>query len=173
MDSTWSCPAVAAKDKHSPNPALVPKIVIEPSAVTARAPPAFAGVFYGSPNRVWCVSRSGVDPYRQATERSASKRGGRECHEKRGCLRRLVPTRWRGYLLLKQSGGNVPPMWITRAGESPGRHGNGKLPRLLKGGGRCANSGVWKTGTWAYRKECFYRGIRILFELERKGKTRI
>jgi len=25
----------------------------------------------------------------------------------------------------------------------------------------------------AYRKECFYRGIRILFELERNGKTKL
>jgi hypothetical protein len=77
----------------------------------------------------------------------------------------------RGYLLLKKSGGNVPPMWIERAKESRKKlesevakaltHGPiAQLPRIEE----------WET---RYEKECFYRGIRILFELERNGKSRL
>ncbi len=77
----------------------------------------------------------------------------------------------RGYLLLKQSGANVPPMWITRAENSRKRRQR-KVAEILRKGGvaEILNLEDWEL---AYRKECFYRGIRILFDLERKGKTRM
>ena len=77
----------------------------------------------------------------------------------------------RGYLMLKQEGGNIPPMWIERSEVS--RRGRQKhLVKALRGGGL---SQVVVAEDWelAYRKECFYRGIRILFELERGGKTKL
>jgi hypothetical protein len=77
----------------------------------------------------------------------------------------------RGYLLLKRSGGNVPPAWILRAHQSR-RGREGSVATALKKGR------IWDVATvedWelAYRKECFYRGIRALFELERQGTTRL
>jgi hypothetical protein len=75
----------------------------------------------------------------------------------------------RGYLLMKQSGSKVPPAWIERAHKS--RKSREKAVSQALKSGR-----VWEVTTleeWelAYRKECFYYGIRALFELERKGKT--
>lgn len=75
----------------------------------------------------------------------------------------------RGYLLMKQSGGNVSPSWVDRAQKS--RKSREKVVSEALKSGR-----VWEVTSleeWelVYRKECFYRGIRALFELERKGKT--
>lgn len=77
----------------------------------------------------------------------------------------------RGYLLLKQNGGNVPPMWISRAEKSRKKRHSNVVQTLRKGG----VAGILDLEDWdlAYRKECFYRGIRILFDLERKGKTHL
>jgi hypothetical protein len=73
-----------------------------------------------------------------------------------------------GYFMLKASGGNMPPRWIDNAGASrKGRH-KGVAQALKK-----ANWGdITTLRDWeeAYEKECFYNGIRILFELERDGK---
>lgn len=75
----------------------------------------------------------------------------------------------RGYLLLKQSGANVPPMWITRA-ENSRKNRQKRVTNILRKG---TVSDIVDLEDWdlAYRKECFYRGIRILFDLERKGKA--
>jgi len=75
----------------------------------------------------------------------------------------------RGYLLLKQSGANVPPMWITRA-ENSRKNRQKRVTNVLRKG---TVSDIVDLEDWdlAYRKECFYRGIRILFDLERKGKA--
>ena len=75
----------------------------------------------------------------------------------------------RGFVLMKQSGSNVTPAWIDRARQS--RKGREKVVADALKSGR-----IWEVTSleeWelAYRKECFYRGIRALFELERKGKT--
>lgn len=77
----------------------------------------------------------------------------------------------RGYILLKKGGGNIPPAWIDRARESRvGRHKAVKQA-LQKGG--VADVATLEDWELAYRKECFYYGIRALFELERKGKTKL
>jgi hypothetical protein len=77
----------------------------------------------------------------------------------------------RGYLLLRQQGGNIPPQWIKRSRESR-RSRQERIAQILRKGSVRDMLSVedWEV---AYRKECFYQGIRILFELERAGKTRL
>jgi hypothetical protein len=78
----------------------------------------------------------------------------------------------RGYLLLKSRGsGNIPPAWIDRSRKS--RKGREKAVSEAFKKGKVA--GVMTLEDWelAYRKECFYHGIRALLELERNGKTRL
>jgi hypothetical protein len=74
-----------------------------------------------------------------------------------------------GFFLLRKQGANIPPMWIDRATESRKKR-EAALGNALK-----ANSldAVQLLEEWelAYRKECFYYGLRALLELERKGKT--
>jgi hypothetical protein len=78
----------------------------------------------------------------------------------------------RGYLLLRSRGSaNIPPAWIDRSRHS--RKAREKAVAAgLKSGGVAA---VMTLEDWelAYRKECFYHGIRVLLELERAGKTRL
>jgi len=77
----------------------------------------------------------------------------------------------RGYLLLRQQGGNIPPQWIERSTESRRNRQKKIAATLRKGSFRdILNVEDWEL---AYRKECFYRGIRILFDLERKGKSKL
>lgn len=77
----------------------------------------------------------------------------------------------RGYLLLRQQGGNIPPQWIARSTASRRSRQKSVAMILRKGSIRDVPSVEdWEI---AYRKECFYRGIRILFELERTGKTKL
>ena len=73
------------------------------------------------------------------------------------------------YFLLRKTGGNVPPMWIDRAEESR-KTRQSELRKVLQNRDLDGYSNLeeWEL---AYQKECFYRGIRILMELERKGKT--
>ncbi len=74
-----------------------------------------------------------------------------------------------GYLLLRESGANIPPTWITRASESR-RNLHKEVALVLRKG---ELNGLSKLRQWEerYNKECFYRGIRALLELQRKGKT--
>jgi hypothetical protein len=78
----------------------------------------------------------------------------------------------RAFLLMKSRGSaNIPPAWIDRAHAS--RKGREKeTATLLKTGGVTDILGLedWEL---AYRKECFYRGIRVLLELERSGKSKL
>jgi hypothetical protein len=78
----------------------------------------------------------------------------------------------RGYLLMKSRGSaNIPPAWIDRSFES--RKGREKdVAAAFKSGGV---ADVMTLEDWeiAYRKECFYYGIRVLLELERKGKSKL
>lgn len=79
-----------------------------------------------------------------------------------------------GYLLLKQSGGNIPPNWIIRARESRRRRHRDVVKALKnKEYGLAEGMHVLRDWQLAFRKECFYQGIRILLELERQGKTNL
>lgn len=73
-----------------------------------------------------------------------------------------------GYMLLKSRGGNVPPAWIDRYTNSR-RKKERALAKVLKTGfAGHADLLEWQE---IYKKECFYYGIRALFEIERNGKT--
>ncbi len=76
-----------------------------------------------------------------------------------------------GYLLLKRDGGNIPPMWIKRARLSRKRREK-ELAATLK---KKSLDAVYLLRDWelAYRKECFYHGIRVLMELERAGQSKL
>jgi hypothetical protein len=75
-----------------------------------------------------------------------------------------------GYLILRQNGGNIPPNWIDRAKAS--RMNRQKaLTKALKAKSLDAVS-LLRDWELAYRKECFYHGLRALLELERKGRTK-
>jgi hypothetical protein len=76
-----------------------------------------------------------------------------------------------GYLRLKRDGGNIPPMWIKRARKSR-KNREIDLAAALK---KKSLDAVHLLRDWelAYRKECFYHGIRVLMELERTGTTKL
>lgn len=73
-----------------------------------------------------------------------------------------------GYLLLKSKGGNVPPAWVERYTTSR-RNKQVEVAKAIKAGLK----GYTVLLEWEdiYKKECFYYGIRALFELERNGST--
>lgn len=73
-----------------------------------------------------------------------------------------------GYMLLKSREGNVPPAWIERYADARKKK-HVDVAKALKNG----FNGYSVLLEWeeVYRKECFYYGIRALFELERNGKT--
>ena len=75
------------------------------------------------------------------------------------------------FLLLRAEGKNIPPMWIERARESR-KNREKELARLLSENSLDALAALrdWEL---AYRKECFYYGVRALFEMQRGGKTRL
>ncbi len=73
------------------------------------------------------------------------------------------------YLLLRHTGGNIPPKWIERARESR-KNREKKLAQALKDNSLDALM-LLRDWELAYRKECFYQGIRVIMELQRKGKT--
>lgn len=73
------------------------------------------------------------------------------------------------YHILRDSGANIPPMWIERARESRKKKEE-ELGKLLKAG-KLDAVGFLKEWELAYRKECFYYGIRVLLELERQGES--
>ena len=75
-----------------------------------------------------------------------------------------------GYLRLKRRGGNIPPAWIERAHASRANL-HEEVARALRKGGRGARP-ILRDWEVKYRKECFYRGLRALLELERQGRTR-
>lgn len=78
----------------------------------------------------------------------------------------------RGYLLLKSRGSaNIPPSWIDRSRQS--RKGREKAVAEAFKKGKIAEVMTLEDWELAYRKECFYHGIRALLELERTGKTKL
>ncbi len=78
----------------------------------------------------------------------------------------------RAYLLMKASGSaNIPPNWIERArGSRKARET--KIAVILKRG-KPADILTLEEWEETFRKENFYTGIRILLELERKGKSKL
>lgn len=75
------------------------------------------------------------------------------------------------FLLLRQDGGNIPPAWIERSSDSRKKRQKELAIKLDDN----SLDAIQLLRDWelAYRKECFYRGIRILMELERSGKTKL
>jgi len=78
----------------------------------------------------------------------------------------------KAYLLLKQGGSaNIPPNWIDRSYDSR-KNREASVAKTLKKG-RIQDFPILEDWELAYRKECFYYGIRILLELEWQGKTKL
>jgi len=77
----------------------------------------------------------------------------------------------RAYILMANEGGNVPPMWIERAQNA--RKNREKAAAKALQSGKVTDIAMLEDWELAYRKECFYRGIRCLMEMKRKGKTRL
>ena len=75
------------------------------------------------------------------------------------------------YLLLRRDGGNIPPAWIDRAGES--RKNREKVLAAALQENSLDAIGLLRDWELAYRKECFYYGIRALMELQRSGSTKL
>jgi hypothetical protein len=78
----------------------------------------------------------------------------------------------RAYLLLKSQGSaNIPPAWIGRARAS--RKSREKAVAKALRSGKVTD--IVRIEDWelAYRKECFYHGLRVLLELERSGKSKL
>ena len=76
-----------------------------------------------------------------------------------------------GFFLLRANSGNIPPKWIQRA-EASRKARQKKLGAALKAKKLDAIS-LLRDWELAYRKECFYYGLRALLEMERSGKTKL
>jgi len=76
-----------------------------------------------------------------------------------------------GYLRLRQEGKNLPPSWIKRSKASRKRREKAFAAALKKN----SLDALPLLRDWeiAYRKECFYHGIRVLFDLQREGTSRL
>ena len=75
------------------------------------------------------------------------------------------------YLLMSQEGGNIPPNWIDRA-QASRKNREKELGKALRENSLDALL-LMRDWEIAYRKECFYYGIRALMDIERKGKTKL
>ncbi len=78
----------------------------------------------------------------------------------------------RAYLMMKNDGSaNIPPNWIERSRTSR-KNREAKIAKLLKKG-HIHDIIALEDWEQAFKKECFYHGIRALLELERDGKTKL
>jgi hypothetical protein len=78
----------------------------------------------------------------------------------------------RALVLLKSQGSaNIPPAWIERARKSR-KNREATVATVLRKG-RISDVILVEDWQLAYQKECFYRGLRILLELERSGKSKL
>ena len=77
----------------------------------------------------------------------------------------------RGYILLKQRGANIHSAWLTRSRLSR-KNRESNVAQALQSGG-IGDLPVIEEWAEAYQKECFYKGIRCLLDLERNGKTEL
>jgi hypothetical protein len=77
----------------------------------------------------------------------------------------------KAFHILRQNGGNIPPNWIDRSSASR-KSRQKELGTLLRSKSIDA---VPLLEDWelSYQKECFYYGLRVLLELERKGKSKL
>ena len=75
------------------------------------------------------------------------------------------------YLLLREEGKNIPPSWISRSKQSR-KNREKDLAKLLHKGSLDAANYIrdWEL---AFKKECFYTGLRALLDLERHRKTNL
>lgn len=76
-----------------------------------------------------------------------------------------------GYLALREEGANIPPNWVKRS-HVLRKNREKELAKELKTGNLDAANLIrdWEV---AFRKECFYRGLRALLDIERQGKTKL
>ncbi len=88
-----------------------------------------------------------------------------------GLFDNTVGSALEGYLLLRRNGGNIPPMWINRARASRKKREK-DLAKALKANSLDALD-LLRDWELAYRKECFYHGIRVIMELQRDGKSNL
>jgi len=77
----------------------------------------------------------------------------------------------RAFHLLRQNGGNIPPNWIERSQVSR-RNRHAELGKLLRAG-KLEAVPLLEDWELAYQKECFYRGLRALLDMQRSGKTKL
>jgi len=76
-----------------------------------------------------------------------------------------------GFFRMLERGGNIPPNWIERSTASR-KQRQKDLGSALK---KKSLDAVPLLREWelAYRKECFYYGVRALLEMHRSGKTNL
>ena len=74
-----------------------------------------------------------------------------------------------GFLLAKARNVNIPPSWFERTNDGR-RNRHAAVVNVLASGDW---SGIEVLRDWnsAYQRECFYYGVRILLELDRKGES--
>ena len=78
----------------------------------------------------------------------------------------------KAYLLLKEnSGSNITPNWYKRSALSRKKMHNDIATILKKN--KLTGFYALKEFETKYQKECFYKGLRILLELERQGESRL
>lgn len=75
----------------------------------------------------------------------------------------------KAYFILRKENKNVPKNWVERYKESRQKIEE-KLKKLLKSKNLDAVA-LLENWQMIYQKECFYKGLRILLDLERYGKT--
>ena len=75
-----------------------------------------------------------------------------------------------GYIMLRKEGKNITPQFIETSKKSRKRREK-ELGKILESKSLDATTSL-KEWEIFYQKECFYRGIRALLELERHGKTK-
>jgi hypothetical protein len=75
----------------------------------------------------------------------------------------------RGYILLRQSGANIHSEWLSRSRASRKRRETDVAQALQSGS--IKDLPIVEEWAEAFGKECFYKGIRCLLDLERNGNT--
>jgi hypothetical protein len=102
----------------------------------------------------------------------SSYKGGIQVPREAGLFDESEGSVLRAYLLLKNGGSaNIPPNWIERAKVSR-KNREESVAKALKSG-KIKDILLIEQWELAYRKECFYRGLRVLLELEREGQSSI
>jgi hypothetical protein len=74
------------------------------------------------------------------------------------------------YLHVREQHMNIPPNWVVRARDSR-KAREKELAKMLKSGDLNAANYIREWELF-FKKECFYRGLRALLDMERAGKTK-